>query len=204
MTKGKKIAIIAVGAIISAIIITILILALVQSTFYSPSLNGVNSLNVYVDGKSIGVGECTDVNEFPPAEGEKPTKGQEIFAGIMEANKNSSNESVLTCIFAGTYAFEEGWKAVDVELSTIKETGYVIEYKFKEEQTLIINGEEQRDTDNNLIKYNSILIQINDTNDLTETSAYLCKTNSSKSKIKINYLSRQANLYDYIAEIVEA
>ncbi len=204
MTKGKKIAIIAVSAVICAIIIAVVTLSIVQSTFYSPSLCGVNSLNIYIDGRQLSVGECTDANEFPPAEGDEPTKGQKIFAGVMEANKTSSNESVLTCIFAGTYSFEAGWKAVDTDLSTIKGTGYVVEYKFKEEQTLVINGEEQKDEDNNLIKYNSMFVQVNDTNDLTETVAYLCKNNNTKSKFKVSFLARQTVLYDYITEIAEA
>ncbi|MBE5735409.1 MAG: hypothetical protein E7361_03080 [Clostridiales bacterium] len=201
MTKAKKIAIITVASVVAAIIIAIITLAIVQSTFYSPTLNGVKSLKVYVEGTELSVGECTNREMFDLGQN---NKGQEIFDEIMNANKTSSNESVLTCIFSGAYGYETSVTEKDTEISEIKATGYVIEYKFQTTQTLTINSEEKKDSDGNKIKYDAMYVVVNDTTDLTETTAYLFNNNDKKSKVKVTYLARQAELFDYIAEIAEA
>ena len=78
MTKGKKIAIIVVSAIVCAIIISIVTLAIVQSTFYSPALNNVKSLNIYVDGTPISIGECVNKEYFNLPE---ESKSRQYFDG---------------------------------------------------------------------------------------------------------------------------
>ncbi len=200
MTKGKKIAIIAVSFVILAVIIAVITLAIVQSTFYSPALDNVKSLTIYVDGTALSVGECSNREIFGNIEG---NKGQEIFDGVMDANKTSSNESVLTCLFAGTYSFKHKHAMRETELADIKAEGYVIEYKFTETQTLVIDGEEKKDTDGNKIKYDSMYIEVKDTTDLTETYAYLYNNKDTDSEVRISFLARQHKLYDYIAELAE-
>lgn len=200
MTKGKKIAIISVGAVVVALVITIIILALVQSTFYSPDVTKADEIRVYIDGNEISIGVCTNPENFTDPDSTDP--GQEIYTNIMAKLGDNSNESVLTCMLAGAYGVDDyELTKVDTEIATITENDVVVEFSFDTTQTLVVNGEEEQDGDGNTIKYDKIYVVVSDTTDLTETKAYLYNKNNDQSKFFITYLSKQANLYDYIKSI---
>ena len=200
MTKNKKIAIIAVGAVVIALVITTIILAVVQSTFYAPDIKNADEVRVLINGSEVGAGVYTNPNTYDT---ENEDAEEKVFLDIMEKINLSEKESVLTSLFGGAYKYNEALAETDTELSAIKENEVVIEFKFDKEQTLKMNGEVKKDSDGNEIKYNKVYIVVNDTTDLTETTAYLCVANKDKSSFKLTYLSKQAELYSFVKTLAE-
>ena len=198
MSKGKKIAIISVSSVIAALVIAIIILAIVQSTFYSPNVSNADSLIIYVNGSEIEDGICTNPKVYTELAN---NKGQKIFGDVMDKMETGSNESVLTCIFADTYKFKTEVSEVTTTTSQILENSMVVKFIFETPQTLQIDGEDKLDSNNNKIQYDSIYIVVSNTNDLTSTTAYLYDNNANKSNFKLTYLARQAQLYNYINEL---
>ncbi len=198
MSKGKKIAIISVSSVIAALVIAIIILAIVQSTFYSPNVSNADSLIIYVNGSETEDGICTNPKVYTELAN---NKGQKIFGDVMDKMETGSNESVLTCIFADTYKFKTEVSEVTTTTSQILENSMVVKFIFETPQTLQIDGEDKLDSNNNKIQYDSIYIVVSNTNDLTSTTAYLYDNNANKSNFKLTYLARQAQLYNYINEL---
>ena len=201
MTKGKKIAIIAVGAVVVALVMTIIILAIVQSTFYSPEIKSADELRILIDGEEIGVGVYTNPNKYDV---ENEDAEEKVFAEIMEKIHLSEKESVLTSLFGGAYKYNEKLSETTTKISDIKSNEVVLEFKFDKEQTLMMHGEEKLDNNDNVIKYNKVYVVVNNTTDLTETTAYLCVANKDESSFKLTYLAKQAELYNYLQGMVEA
>jgi len=202
MTKGKKIALISVSAVIALVIITIIVLALVKTTFYSINVNNASSLRIFINGEEISIGACTNPEKYPPAANEEETAGQKIYRNIVENSKNNSQESILTCMLSGALSFEPSWELKETTKETIKEAEVVIEYIFDEQQVLKINDEVQKDNENNEIKYTRLMLEVNMTSDLADTKMYLIEKNTDdKSKVVVNFLSKQVDLYNYIKSL---
>ena len=199
MTKGKKIAIISVSALVALVVIAVIILAAVKSSFYTPCVKNAERINIYISGQEIGIGACTNPDMYEMTDDE----GQEIFTTVMEKLENSNKESVLTCILAGAYSHNAEKAETKTEISEIKKSEVVVEFTFDSLQTLKLYDEEQKDNDGNVIRYNKIFLALNTpaSNDLTETVIYLQNTNSSTSNFTVTYLSKQVELYEYLKGI---
>ena len=194
MTKGKKIAIISVSAVVALIIITIIVLALVKTTFFNLNGNDAKSMRVYINGEEISVGVCSNPDKHAITDNE----GQKIFKNVAEKNEGTSQESVLTCIMSGAFGFKASYEEIETTLATIKSEGVVLEFVFDEEKVLCIDNEEQKDKDNNLIKYSRIYLQVSNTTDLAATKAYLLVGDDKESNFVVTFLAKQSELYNYI------
>ncbi len=196
MTKGKKIALISVSAVVALIVITIIVLALVKTTFFSLNVSNASSLRVFVNGEEISVGICTNPDKHNLASNE----GQKIFNQIEEKSKTNSQESVLTCIVSGAFGFEATWEEQENSKDTIKSSDkIIIEYIFDEQQILYMNGEEQKDSEDNVIKYSRLMLEVNNTTDLANTKVYLIENSTDdESNFVVTFLAKQADLYEYI------
>ena len=195
MTKGIKIALISVCSVIATLVIAVIILAVVNTTFYKPVITNAQSLKISVDGTYIGVGLYTNPKYFTES---SDNEGQKIYKNIEAKYCKTTSESVLACLFGGAYSFDEKVEDKTTTLTNIKSSGIVLEYTFAEEQTIEIDGEVKKDKDGNTIKYNKVFIEVKDSKDLTETYAYLYNTNNEDSNIRITFLAKQADLYSYI------
>lgn len=202
MSKGIKTALISVCSVVGAIIIAIIILAVVSSNFYKPSIDGARDMKIWVDGSIFGVGMYTNPDKYGDTGSDN--EGQKVYKNVAEKYNATTKESVLTCIFSGAYGFGEKVEDKTTTLSNIKASGIVLEYTFEGEQTITMNDKIQKDKDGNTIKFNKIFVEVKNTTDLTETYAYLYNTKNDDSLIRVTFLAKQAELYNYINDMKEA
>ncbi len=198
MSKATKISLIVACSIIAALVITIITLACVQSTYYSPLTVKADYLRLWYSGEEYDrVGICCN-----PDFNNSSITGNEIYTKVVELDAISRKESVLTGVMGGANNFEASVSKTETTIGAIKNNDIVVEFSFEESKILIFNGEEYKDSSDATVKYNKIYLVVSNNTYLTETTAYLVNTNvDSDSQYKVNFLSKQAELYNYLTEL---
>ncbi|MBQ4558514.1 MAG: hypothetical protein IJA61_04000 [Clostridia bacterium] len=200
MTKGKKIFIWAVAVVLLAVIATAIILSVVSTEFYNPVIKDVRHVIIWSNGEQVGVGTHTNPDYQTGANGEL-TQGNKIYNKIMELHNNSVKESVLTNLLGGGYGYEATVTETETAISSItKSDAVVIEFVCANYETLMFNGEEYTDTDDDVVKFNKMYLAVYNTENLSETTLYFVNTDADKndSNVQIKFLAKQSELYNYI------
>mgnify|MGYP004658005329 FL=1 len=194
MSTGKKITLWSVVGVVLALIIVVITLACVSKTYANYLQNGYTSITVYSKGEEKDVLAQGEVNEKDP----------EIFAKIGKLVDKASKEKVLTSIFQKTNNVSFELKKVSLTSSNINslltntENKHLV-FKYNTEQTITIDDTE--------VKFYSIIMEVKDNDYLTQTKIYFQTENvslasSMRSSYQINILTHQAELFDYINELV--
>ena len=194
MSTGKKITLWSVVGVVLALIIVVITLACVSKTYTNYLQKGYTSITVYSKGIEKDVLAQGEVNEKDP----------EIFAKIGKLVDKASKEKVLTSIFQKTNNVSFELKKVSLTSSNINslltntENKHLV-FKYNTEQTITIDDTE--------VKFYSIIMEIKDNDYLTQTKIYFQTENvslasSMRSSYQINILTHQAELFDYINELV--
>ncbi len=194
MSTGKKITLWSVVGVVLALIIVVITLACVSKTYTNYLQKGYTSITVYSKGKEKDVLAQGEVNEKDP----------EIFAKIGKLVDKASKEKVLTSIFQKTNNVSFELKKVSLTSSNINslltntENKHLV-FKYNTEQTITIDDTE--------VKFYSIIMEVKDNDYLTQTKIYFQTENvslasSMRSSYQINILTHQAELFDYINELV--
>lgn len=201
MTKGKKIAIGVVTSIIALLVIAVIVLAVIRTSFYNPLQKEASYVAIWTDGELYELNTCYnpttqmhDVDEY--------TEGNKIYNKIVELNNKSREEGLLTSLLGNAYGFEATVTEVETTVSTIKNLGTVLQFVYTSVQTFEFDGKVYKDNDGNTVTYNHMYIEVKDTENLTETTAYLVNNNEdTDSNFKISFLAKQAELFDYLANL---
>lgn len=194
MSTGKKITLWSVVGVVLALIIVVITLACVSKTYTNYLQKGYTSITVYSKGKEKDVLAQGEVNEKDP----------EIFAKIGKLVDKASKEKVLTSIFQKTNNVSFELKKVSLTSSNINslltntENKHLV-FKYNTEQTITIDDTE--------VKFYSIIMEVKDNDYLAQTKIYFQTENvslasSMRSSYQINILTHQAELVDYINELV--
>lgn len=194
MSTGKKITLWSVVGVVLALIIVVITLACVSKTYTNYLQKGYTSITVYSKGKEKDVLAQGEVNEKDP----------EIFAKIGKLVDKASKEKVLTSIFQKTNNVSFELKKVSLTSSNINslltntENKHLV-FKYNTEQTITIDDTE--------VKFYSIIMEVKDNDYLAQTKIYFQTENvslasSMRSSYQINILTHQAELFDYINELV--
>mgnify|MGYP004732947725 CR=1 FL=1 len=194
MSTGKKITLWSVVGVVLALIIVVITLACVSKTYTNYLQKGYTSITVYSKGKEKDV----------LAQGAVIEKDPEIFAKIGKLVDKASKEKVLTSIFQKTNNVSFELKKVSLTSSNINslltntENKHLV-FKYNTEQTITIDDTE--------VKFYSIIMEIKDNDYLTQTKIYFQTENvslasSMRSSYQINILTHQAELFDYINELI--
>lgn len=194
MSTGKKITLWSVVGVVLTLIIVVITLACVSKTYANYLQKGYTSITVYSKGEEKDVLAQGEVNEKDP----------EIFAKIGKLVDKASKEKVLTSIFQKTNNVSFELKKVSLTSSNINslltntENKHLV-FKYNTEQTITIDDTE--------VKFYSIIMEVKDNDYLTQTKIYFQTENvslasSMRSSYQINILTHQAELFDYINELV--
>lgn len=119
----------------------------------------------------------------------------------MELHNNSVKERVLTNLLGGGYGYEATVTETETAISSItKSDAVVIEFVCANYETLMFNGEEYIDTDDDVVKFNKMYLAVYNTENLSETTLYFVNTDADKndSNVQIKFLAKQSELYNYI------
>lgn len=205
--KTKKVVSITIIAVMVALVLVTIILAVVPKRFEDPILSNYSTITVYKDNLS-------QQYYYTPNATEKSQKtNNEIFEKIGQLHKESLKDSVLSALFQGTGSFN-----VRVENNSISNTiqtvigssgenvALVFTYLDEEPQVLQINGKPYRDTsriNQDIVKFNMIVMPINTSDSFEETTIYLLDSASSSntSSYQVKFLSHQKDLYNYIKDL---
>ena len=196
MSKGKKITLISVVAVVLALVVAVIVLASVSSSFNNYVQPGYNCITVYHQGEEKG----SFVNQvvFDGAE-----KDYETFKKLSCEVEKASKEKVLTSLFQGVYKFkseliEKSYTSTAINsLVTNSENTFIILH-YTTEQTISFGETE--------VKFYSIIMEVSASENLTEATIYFQSENvtsitSMKSSYQTTILAKQADLLELISKI---
>lgn len=194
--NAKKIASIAIIALVLALTIVTIVLALVPKKLYNPISDGYKLVHVYRDGLS---------NSYKYGDlGSDESNG--IINDLLELHENSLKDNVLSHIFQGTSSFKPtvvNNSYSDVFSMNNADGVLCIVFNYLEEQTLVIDGEEYKDEtalSSKTVTYNKIYMPISNSDSYEECIVYLADS-SNKSSYQIKFLAHQKEIYQYIINI---
>lgn len=187
----KTISIIIISLVVLLVAATIT-LALVPFTCYSPITEGYSLITVY---KNSYNNQNTYIDST------------EEYKKISELYEASLKQNILSTMFQG--ALGNKTELEKVSSSTVKtllngeDSGYFIEFDYNSEQTLVWEDEEYTYTDGKtekVAKYTSLLLEVKNTDNFTETTVYV--VNGSSYLFKITSLAQQSELFEYVNNLV--
>ena len=175
MKKTKNILICVLSIILVAIIVCVISLACIKKDF-NYNFNNPEKIKVGINGTEYAV---TDKN---------------IENKIMELYDESFKTSVLSALFNGkafdNKVFNEGYN----NISNISNTGYWL---------ILSYGSNKQDVNENTTfntkVYDTVYVQVLNSDDFTTITAYL--VNNSSSYYKYTTYASQSNLYSYLNEV---
>lgn len=180
MNKSKKILIGVLSALIVLIIVCLISLSCIEKDFNY-------NFNAETDRIKIGVKGT-----------EYAITDQNIENEIIDLYNESFKTSMISALFEGRAfddkTFNDGYN----NISSITNTGYWLILSYgNNEQTL---NEESKYSNK---KYDTVYIQILDSNEFTTVNAYLVNSSSSSTSSYYKYTTyaRQSKLYDYLNKI---
>lgn len=129
----------------------------------------------------------------------------DIYAKIEETTK----ENNLSAMFQGVKKFEVNVKHIQSNMEEVLDMAngsYYIKFMYNNTQDLVIDGENYINPNSSTketVKYNAIWLEVKNTSNFTEYSAYLVDGTSDEdtSYFRVDLIAQQANLYSYIADL---
>ena len=175
MKKTKNILIYVLSIILIAIIVCVVSLACIKKDF-NYDFNSPEKIKVGVNGTEYAV------------------TNKDIENKIMELYNDSFKTSVLSALFSGkafdNTVFNEGYN----NISSISSSGYwlILSYGANKQDV-------KENTSFNTKVYDTIYVQVLNSNEFTTITAYL--VNNSSSYYKYTTYASQSNLYSYLNEV---
>ncbi len=129
------------------------------------------------------------------------------YKSIMDLYEKSLKQNILSTMFQGALGKKAELTKVDnLNISGVldaENAGYFVEFAFDDEdKTLVWEGKDytyKKNGRDELAKYDSIYLQVENTESFSKTTAYI--VNDGKYAFKITSFARQAELNDYINKL---
>ena len=188
MKKATKISLIVLAAVVSALAITVLILALVKSDFKQVSLDNYKFAEVYQGTTK------TDTIYL---------NNQSEYAKMVELYNKSFDERVLVSLFTGAYKADTGVEEKTLSNVISSESSNYIVFTSVDEKTLVVNGKTYTNSSNQQVKFTRLIVELNASSSLETATIYIVDdTNSSDttfvSYYRVNVIAKFAELNNYV------
>ena len=173
---AKTVTIAVLSVLLIAIIITIICLSTISKD-YGFGFNKPYRLEISVDQNGNQV----------------LTKNSEQYSKIMDLYNESFKTSTMSALFSGKAFDSKEFKEEINSVSTITNNGYCLVFKYDTKQTLNEKTTYSKE-------YDTIYIQVLDSEDFSLINAYLVNSSNSSSYYKYSTYASQSNLYSYLEE----
>lgn len=193
-SKVKKIISIVIISLVLAITIATVVLALVPKKLYNPIASDYDYVTVYQKDSS-------QAYTVYPKDNDK-TK----INNISKYLDKSLQDNILSSIFQGTSKFESKIvvESTTSVISNIASGSTCLVFGYVEEQTLMFNGKEYKNTNakdpEKSITFNKLVMPLSNDKDFQERVVYVMD-NGSNSSYQIKFLAHQSDLYNYIESL---
>lgn len=188
----KKVLTIVALSLVGLIVITTIVLGFINVSFEQVTINEAYSLTVYKNG---------DDQTYL-----KTDTDTTVFNDLNNLFNKQSEQSILKSLFTGAFSVEA---EVINEATTLSQNqklnnGYWLVYKFDQEQTLKIDGEEYKDITQKeqTVTYKKLAVSVVKTEDMELVTMYIFSTTASTTATHtIRVYANLASTYEYISNL---
>ncbi len=189
----KKIILWSVTGLVGLLAIATGIISLIKSDFKQVALDTYASIQVYDKTSSSFLDYNPNSDEYKQ---------------IVNLYNESFDESVLISLFSGAYGFEGGVVQGHVDLSARMDTSgkqYIMFFSI-DEKVLTVDSKLYKNNADSIVKYNRMVLEINNTSALSEASLYIIDESESTqdelvSYYKVSMLAHFKDLHNYIINL---
>lgn len=191
----KKILSISIISLVLVLTAVVIILAVVPKKHYNP---------VDYDFNSISVWRETVTNQYLVKDGNIGSdESDKVVKDIIALHEKSLEDNVLSSLFQGTGSFQPKvthYSHANVKNEFQKDGVISIVFNYVEEQKLIFNGEEYKNTEAQITKavtFSRAVLVLSKSTSFEKSTLYLTDADF-ESECQIEFLAHQSELYEYI------
>lgn len=194
----KKIISISIISLVLALTAVVIILAIVPKRHYDP---------VDRDYDSVIVWRETVSNAYLLKDGEIGSDESDAIAKkIVELHEESLKDNVLSSLFQGTSSFSPKvthYSHSNVKTEFQKDGVISIVFNYPEEQTLMFQGKEYKNTTaqvSKTVKFRMAVLVLTNSSSFEKATLYLTDEDY-ESECQIEFIAHQSDLYEYIKNL---